>query len=150
SANPSQGTYDNTTGLWTVGNVARGQTLTLQIRATVVSRDAQTNTATVAGLNEKDPDSSNNHASATETPQQADLVLTKTVSNARPNVGDTITFTLNLTDKGPNTATNVQVSDLLPAGLTFVSATPSQGTYNNLTGVWNVGTVTTTSTLTLL
>ena len=28
------------------------------------------------------------------------------------------------------------------AGLTFVSATPSQGTYDNVTGIWDVGTVT--------
>src|SRR5262249_33149755 len=89
-------------------------------------------------------------ASAAETPQKADLALTKTVNSARPNVGDTITFTLTLADKGPNTATNVTVQDQLPAGLTFVSATPSQGTYNNLTGVWTVGTVTTTTPLSLL
>jgi uncharacterized repeat protein (TIGR01451 family) len=150
SATPSQGTYNSATGLWTVGNVARGQTPTLQLTATVVSPDAQVNTATVASLNERDPDSTNNQASATETPQRADLALTKTVNNARPNVGDTVTFTLTLTDKGPNSATNVTVQDLLPAGLTFVSATPSQGTYSDITGDWTVGTVTTTTPQTLL
>ena len=31
------------------------------------------------------------------------------------------------------------VADLLPAGLTFVSATPSTGSYNSGTGVWTVG-----------
>jgi hypothetical protein len=29
----------------------------------------------------------------------------------------------------------------LPAGLTFVSSTPSQGTYSATTGVWTVGTI---------
>ena len=48
------------------------------------------------------------------TPQQADLALTKTVSNPTPNVGDTITFTVTLTNNGPDTATNVQVTDLCP------------------------------------
>ena len=52
------------------------------------------------------------------------------MSNPTPNVGDTITFTVTLTNNGPNAATSVQVTDLLPAGLTFVSATPSQGTYD--------------------
>src|SRR5262249_45799368 len=75
--------------------------------------------------------------------------ITKSVSSAAPNVGDTITFTVTLTDLGPNSATNVQVSDLLPAGLTFVSATPSRGTYNSTTGVWTVGTVTTAAAQTL-
>src|SRR5205823_4040382 len=77
--------------------------------------------------------------------QQADLVVTKAVNSATPNVGDTITFTINLSDNGPNSATNVQLTDLLPAGLTFVSATPSQGSYLSGTGVWTVGTVTTTT-----
>jgi gliding motility-associated-like protein len=31
------------------------------------------------------------------------------------------------------------VNDILPSGYTFVSATPSQGSYNNVTGVWSVG-----------
>ena len=62
--------------------------------------------------------------------------MTKTVSNPTPNVGDQITFTVTLSNQGPDAATGVQVTDLLPAGLTFVSATPSQGTYNNVSGVW--------------
>src|SRR2546428_6286776 len=64
-------------------------------------------------------------------------------NNPTPNVGDTVTFTITLNDNGPNSATNVRISDALPAGLTFVSATPSQGSYSNITGLWTVGTVTT-------
>jgi hypothetical protein len=44
----------------------------------------------------------------------------------------------------------VQVTDLLPAGLTLVSATPSQGTYNSANGVWTVGAVDPTAPRTLL
>ena len=55
--------------------------------------------------------------------------------------GETITFIVTLTNNGFSSATNVQVSDLLPAGLTFVAATPSQGTYNSVSGVWTVGAV---------
>ena len=94
--------------------------------ATVDSRrHAQTNTATIATADQFDPDPANNTATATETPQQADLVLTKTVDNPTPNVGDTITYTVTLTNNGPDAATGVQVTDLLPAGLTFVAATPA-------------------------
>ena len=39
---------------------------------------------------------------------------------------------------------------MLPPGVSFVSATPSQGTYNPTTGLWIVGTVTTASPQTLL
>ncbi len=76
-------------------------------------------------------------------PQQADLAVTDFVSNSTPNVGDQIAYTVTLTNNGPNTATNVALSDLLPAGLTFVSAgtTVSQGTYNGFTGVWDLGSL---------
>jgi uncharacterized repeat protein (TIGR01451 family) len=74
--------------------------------------------------------------------QQADLSLAKTVSDSTPNVGDTVFFTVTLANAGPDAATNVTVQDLLPIGLSFVSATPSQGTYDSVTGVWTVGTVT--------
>src|SRR5262249_44965487 len=99
-----------------------------------------------------DPNPANNSNSASITPQEADLALSKTVNQPRPNVGDTITYTLTLLDTGPSTATNVQVTDLLPAGLTFVSSAPSQASYNATTGVWTVGTVTiaTPQTLTIM
>ena len=60
------------------------------------------------------PEHGNNTASATETPQQADLSVTKTVSNPTPNVGDQITFTVTLSNQGLDTATGVQVTDLPP------------------------------------
>jgi hypothetical protein len=43
----------------------------------------------------------------------------------------------------------VQVTDQLPAGLTFVSATPAQGTYSSGTGVWNVGALASGASTTL-
>jgi hypothetical protein len=42
-----------------------------------------------------------------------------------------------------------KLPNLVPAGLAFVSDTPSQGNYNSGTGVWTVGTVTTTAAPTL-
>ncbi len=133
SATASQGTYDSTTGVWTVGTVSPGVAQTLAITGTVVSPAAQTNTATISHADQFDPNTANNTASVTETPR-ADLAVAETVSNATPNVGDQITFTVTLTDNGPGAATGVQVTDLLPAGLTFVSATPSQGTYDSAIG----------------
>ena len=88
-------------------------------------------------------------ASVTVTPLVADLSLTKIVDNATPNVGDNITFTVTLTNGGPNAASGVVVHDLLPAGLSFVSATPSTGSYSSVTGDWTVGTVNNGATPTL-
>jgi len=149
SATPSEGTYNGTTGTWTVGTVTTAVPQTLLISATVISPAAQTNVATVTHSDELDPNPSNNTGSATETPQLADLALVKTVSDPTPDVGDTIAFTVTLSNDGPDTATNGTVTDVLPSGLNFVSATPSQGNYNIGNGLWTVGTVTTTTAQTL-
>jgi uncharacterized repeat protein (TIGR01451 family) len=150
TATPSQGTYDPSSGLWTVGTVSPGGSQTLSLTAKVDSPAALTNTGSIIHADQFDPDPANNTASATETPLQADLSVLKTVSNPTPNVGDTITFTVTLADVGPDAATNVLVTDLLPAGLTLVSAIPSLGTYTAVTGLWDVGTVSSGSAQTLI
>ena len=45
----------------------------------------------------------------------------KTVNNPNPQVGDTITYTINLVNSGPLDASNVVVTDTLPAGLNYVA-----------------------------
>src|SRR5262249_13401208 len=134
SDTPSQGTYDPATGLWNVGTVDLGAPLTLVIRAMVVSPDPETNTAAITQSDQFDPNPGNNNATAPDSPQQADLVLTKQVDNATPNVGDTITFTVGIQNLGPNDATGVLISDPLPAGLMLVSDDPSQGSYDPASG----------------
>jgi len=80
----------------------------------------------------------------------ADIRVRKSVSNPSPAVGANVTFTIAATDLGPNNATGVQVRDILPAGLAFVSATPSAGTtYAAGTGVWNIGNLAVGATATL-
>ncbi|NND48113.1 MAG: DUF11 domain-containing protein, partial [Woeseiaceae bacterium] len=71
----------------------------------------------------------------------ADLGVTKTVDDPLPPEGDTVTYTVTVTNAGPSTATVIQLSDALPAGVTFVSASPGQGTYDSATGDWFVGTL---------
>jgi uncharacterized repeat protein (TIGR01451 family) len=143
SAQPSQGSYNATTGVWTVGTVTTGVIQTLRIDATVASTNTLVDSVAITHADELDPDPGNNVFTVTVSPATADLAITNTVNNASPNVGDTISFMVILSDNGPGTANNVTVSDLLPAGLAFVSAQPSQGSYNTATGAWTVGTVTT-------
>jgi uncharacterized repeat protein (TIGR01451 family) len=150
SATPSQGNFSNATGVWTVGNVNAGASANLQIVATVASTGAKTNTAEVTDADQADLDSTPGNAAAGEddrdsvtvTPPVIDLSLTKTASTATPNVGQNVTFTVTVANAaGRDNATGVQVTDVLPSGLTFVSSTPSQGSYDNTTGVWTVGNV---------
>jgi uncharacterized repeat protein (TIGR01451 family) len=102
-----------------------------------------TNTATVSGTG--DTDLTNDSASQTTTIGElvgsADLTVTKTVDDASPAEGDTLTYVVTVTNGGPDDATGVEITDALPAGLTFVSATASQGSYHESTGVWSVGSV---------
>ena len=54
----------------------------------------------------------------------ADLRLVeKTVSDRSPTVGDTLVYTIRTTNAGPAAASAVIVSDLLPAGLTYLPGT---------------------------
>ncbi|KIC00860.1 hypothetical protein OA88_17595, partial [Flavobacterium sp. JRM] len=71
----------------------------------------------------------------------ADLSVKKEVVGTPKKVGDVATFLITASNAGPYGATGVKVNDLLPSGYTFVSATPSTGTYNSGTGVWNIGTL---------
>ena len=66
----------------------------------------------------------------------ADLAIVKTVDNALPEEGDTIVYTLTLTNNGPRNASQIQVTDVLPAGLTYVSD-DGAGSYNPASGVWS-------------
>ena len=54
-------------------------------------------------------------------PGKVDLSITKVASAATAMIGDTITWTVTVTNAGPDTATNVVVIDNLPDGLEFVS-----------------------------
>jgi uncharacterized repeat protein (TIGR01451 family) len=67
------------------------------------------------------------------------LTITKTPNQANYNVGDTVTYNLDITNNGPDTATNLQVTDTLPAGLTWISG----GSYNPATRLitWTLATL---------
>ena len=51
--------------------------------------------------------------------------------------GTTVTYTITLTNEGPNPATGVIAQDKLPTGVTFVSST-GDGTYDAATGKWDL------------
>lgn len=71
-----------------------------------------------------------------------DVSIAKSASTSQPTVGTNFTYNLVITNNGPNTATNVMVSDPLPMRITFVSAIPSQGTCSFSAGTGFNGVVT--------
>jgi len=83
--------------------------------------------------------------------QPTDLAISTSVLPTAVNRGTTVTFTLSVTNLGPATASSVTVTDTLPAGLSFVSATSSQGTNANNAGVVTcaLGSMTNTTSATV-
>ena len=84
------------------------------------------------GCSTPDPSYANNNASTTvvvAAAGQADVGITGTVSPNPVLAGNNITYMLTVTNNGPSptSAANVMVMDTLPAGVTFVSATPTTG-----------------------
>ncbi|MBL8187833.1 MAG: SBBP repeat-containing protein, partial [Acidobacteria bacterium] len=73
----------------------------------------------------------------TKLTDEADLAIAKTVSRNPVMVANNFNFVLTATNNGPTPATGVVVTDQLPMGINFVSATTSQGSCSN-----NAGTVT--------
>jgi len=71
----------------------------------------------------------------------ADLSLTKAVSDTGPDFGDTINYTLSLTNSGASTqSATPEVTDLLPVGVAYVSHS-GPGSYDDVTGLWLPGVV---------
>lgn len=80
--------------------------------------------------------------------QRRDLMLSKTVSSSTSSIGQTLTWTLVVLHQGNMSATGVQVTDAMPAGLTYAgSYTATQGSFNGST--WTIGTMAIGSTATL-
>ncbi|WP_162097940.1 Ig-like domain-containing protein, partial [Pedobacter agri] len=146
----SIGSYNQTTGKWTIGNLANGASATLTINAIINASGNYSNHVTLTGA-EKDLDLSNNEAYAPLANTNADVSIVKTVNNVTPNVGANVTFTLVANNAANSTsdATQVTVTDILPSGYTYVSSSATLGTYNVANGVWYIGNLLKGSTQTL-
>lgn len=140
SSTASVGSYDNSTGIWFIGNLNNGKSETLNIIAkNVESMGQMTNKVRIYGA-QCDPNPCNNKACVSVCGKvHADLAITKLVNQSSQFVGQNVNFTLTATNYGPIYAWSVKVMDLLPAGLAYVSSTASFGSYNNGTGLWEVG-----------
>jgi uncharacterized repeat protein (TIGR01451 family) len=66
-------------------------------------------------------------ASASAKSSAADLAVTLSRSPSTVTAGDQVTYTSQVTNNGPDQATNVTLRNWLPGKASFVSATPGQG-----------------------
>jgi uncharacterized repeat protein (TIGR01451 family) len=93
------------------------------------------NTAT-ATTTSTDPTTPNTSTAGTLiTPGNADVGVVKTAAPGPYGTGNNLTYTIAVNNAGPTAAANVSVTDAIPAGATFVSAIPTQGSCSGTTTV---------------
>ncbi|HND54385.1 MAG TPA: SdrD B-like domain-containing protein, partial [Pirellulaceae bacterium] len=166
SANSNGGSLNAGTITWSGLNVAASGTSQVTFKTVVAAGQAASayrNYAQIASSPNFDPDSTpgNSGSSPGEDDDDAtrpvisDLSLSKTVAltvdadgNGAITVGDSVTYTLSVTNGGPDTATNVEVTDRLPTGTRYLSSNGA-GVYDPLTGVWTIGSLSNGSVATL-
>jgi len=123
-----------------LGTIISGSLATVTIIVNVGSSTtgSLTNTASVSS-SAKDTDTSNNDASEITQLILADLSITKTDVPDPVDAGTQLTYTLSVNNDGPNNAENVIVTDTLPAEVSLVSVSSSQGSCTSLP--CNLGTI---------
>jgi uncharacterized repeat protein (TIGR01451 family) len=143
SASSSQGACAGTTTITCPLSLGNGASATVTL---VVKVDPSTPAGTITNTAEAlsrtaDPELGNNTATATTPvvegppPVSADLSVTKTDSPDPVTAGSNLTYTITVTNNGPADADSAQVTDAVPAGTSFVSVTPSQGSCDGTTDV---------------
>ena len=137
----SAGSYNSGTGNWSILNIGVGVTHTLAIYLDINAGTAGqtiTNTAEFVSMDQADANPANNSQSVNFTVQPlVDIVTVKEVDNSSPLEGGTIVYTVYAGNNGPNNATGVQITDVLPSGVTYVSSDPP----GYMPPVWDIGSL---------
>ncbi|MCE9630564.1 MAG: DUF11 domain-containing protein [Planctomycetia bacterium] len=134
---PSQGTVTPSGSgnfSWSIGTLAAGAQVTLQVSYTVPSTTLPgpyTNTATVKS-DTPDPFDNNSASDTTTVVAVADLWVTKRNGDAPYTPGTSLTYTITVGNHGPSTVFGTTVNDPLPEKTTLVSAS-SGATYDPIT-----------------
>ena len=153
------GSYDPATGVLSIATLASGGTVTLTLEGVVdpgQGGNVITNTTTAATGDQVDPSTVGDdlEEAVTVGVQTADLVTVKSLASgdATPDEGDIVTFEIAVTNSGPNSATNISLTDFLPQGLTATidnGNVVGGGLYNPATGVLSIATLASGDTVTL-
>ena len=120
----SGGAYDNETGRWTIGDLAVNGTVTLKI--TIVVNKTNTTIPRYENVSSDtyDPNMENNKDdSSIVIPSEADFEVT--ITNDHENItahnSDTVVWTINVTNHGPDDALNTILDDIIPEGLIYIT-----------------------------
>ncbi|MBQ6098272.1 MAG: DUF11 domain-containing protein, partial [Methanobrevibacter sp.] len=133
------GKYDNKTGTLTFDFLEVGKTIVVNIKTKVNKTGNIVNKVNITAK-EYDYNLTNNYDQADINVNPAcDLAVEKTINASVVNLNDLVCWTVKVSNNGPDNATGVVVSDLLPESLIFVK---SDGDYDEKSGKWNIGNLT--------
>ena len=125
-------------GVWTgslsLGKIATGNSVTVDIWAKVLSSADRDVFNLVNVTSDEHPEGNTSNVSVHV--RIVDLAVDKLVNDSVPKYLDMIEYTIVVVNNGPDKSFNVTVGDLLPDGVKFIS---SDGQYDPVTGVWFVG-----------
>lgn len=134
----ADGKYNPETGKLAIGDLKVNETFMFQITVVVNATGTIVNRVNVTS-NEFDTDMENNHAERElHVNPASDLAVRKSVSDSSPNYRDHVTWTIEISNNGPDAAHDVVMRDLLPKSLIYVD---SDRDYSSSSGIWNVGTL---------
>lgn len=145
---PAGTTYDQGTGVWSIGNLALNTPATLLISGTInQSNTLITNNASrVDTIGYVDPNPANDADNEIlNVNSQADVYMEVSSSKTDPKVGEDFVITVKVGNKGPDAAKNVVVTYKLPEGMEYVGLTSDAGypapQYDAATRTvtWNLG-----------
>ena len=120
-------------------------TLTVGVDSGLANGTVLTNTATVTSpTTDSNPGNESATATTTVVVPSADLSVTKVDTPDPVAAGSSITYTITVTNAGPDNAAGVALNDALPAGTTFQSLSAAAGWTCTTPAVGAAGTVTCT------
>ncbi|MCL1918088.1 MAG: isopeptide-forming domain-containing fimbrial protein [Peptococcaceae bacterium] len=146
-------TFQPWTGSYTIGTIPAGLMIPILIRGTVGPEASGTLTNTVAVSSDTpDPDPTNNTDSViTSVGSAADLAITKSGDSTPAVAGRVLTYTLTITNNGPDDALDTLIMDDLPVAMTSVQVSTDGGaTWNSWNGSYTLGTLAANASFTLL
>ena len=139
----SGGSYDASSRnvTWVIPSIESHKSVKVNVTVTAISVGNFTNVASVISNENKTP--TNAHAENVTINPDIRLDVTKVVENGITEVyvGDSIVYVITVTNNGKSSATNVNVTEKLSGLVVVTKADTVTGSWNNVTKVWNVGTL---------
>ena len=148
AAVPATSSTNSSMVTWNLGTLAVNQVKSLSLIVKAPASGSLTNVASVGPL-PNDPQPTNNVTPpvVTSVTTVADVAIAKTAATTVLATSN-LSYTISVTNFGPSTASSVTVTDTLPVGVTFVSATGGGVTNAGLV-TWSLGTLTNSQTTNL-